>query len=83
LWRLAASAALPAGLQAINDHGSHWLIAPTGEMTLDTFKGHLKALNSLATKVASKKRASTDLDSDFAFEGVELEDDSESMNDLD
>jgi hypothetical protein len=50
-WVLKGTTTLVAGLQAINDHGNHFLIAPAEEMTVETYTSHLKALNSLAQLV--------------------------------
>ncbi|OSD01157.1 hypothetical protein PYCCODRAFT_1478676 [Trametes coccinea BRFM310] len=44
-WVLPTSAPLIPGLRVLNTHGSHWIIAPSEEMSLDQFKSHLSVLN--------------------------------------
>jgi hypothetical protein len=50
-WVLSASTALPAGLTAVNDHGTHFLIKPLSPMSEADFKAKMVQLNGLATKV--------------------------------
>jgi hypothetical protein len=50
-WVLSASTALPAGLTAVNDHGTHFLIKPSSPMSEADFKAKMVQLNGLATKV--------------------------------
>ncbi|KAI9067217.1 hypothetical protein FKP32DRAFT_1588857 [Trametes sanguinea] len=49
-WVLPASTPLTSGLKCLNTHGTHWIIAPSEEMTLDEFKAHLFALNLLGSR---------------------------------
>jgi hypothetical protein len=47
-WVLQQTSLLNAGLRAINDHDTHFLIAPSQEMTLETYRSHLSTLNASA-----------------------------------
>ncbi len=52
-WVLQRSTPLVAGLHAVNDHGSHRLIAPSSGMTLQMYKSHFVSLRSLAVRYDS------------------------------
>ncbi|KAI4294647.1 hypothetical protein K523DRAFT_324667 [Schizophyllum commune Tattone D] len=65
-WVLQRTTALVTGLKAINDAGTHWLIAPASEMTLTTYKSHLRALNAKAVRYDQLQP------SDARVEAVEL-----------
>ena len=49
-WVLKRATPLVVGLKAINDHGTHWLIAPAQTMSLDTYTSHLRTLNTKAVR---------------------------------
>ncbi|KAI9067218.1 hypothetical protein FKP32DRAFT_1588858 [Trametes sanguinea] len=66
LWVLARNNSLGADLQAINDYGTHWLIAPTREMTLEEYKGRLADLSSKAVPYSDLR------DNASGFEAEEL-----------
>ena len=56
-WVLKRATPLVAGLKAINDHGTHWLIAPAQTMSLDTYKSHLGTLNTKAVRYDQQRAA--------------------------
>ncbi|OSX63292.1 hypothetical protein POSPLADRAFT_1039485 [Postia placenta MAD-698-R-SB12] len=65
IYKLPASASVPSSLKVFNDHGSHWLIEPASEMTIDQFKSELASLNSKVEKVALPKKSRRAIYDDF------------------
>lgn len=53
-WVLPESASLGTGLTAKNDHGTHWLIAPTSAMKFDEYVSLLRVLNSKCKKAGTR-----------------------------
>jgi hypothetical protein len=53
-WVLSASTALPAGIEAVNDHGTHFLLRPSAPMAKADFIAKMEQLNKLATKVPTE-----------------------------
>jgi hypothetical protein len=41
---------LPSGLKAVNDHGTHYVIAPDEKMKLEEYKTHLAKINHLTVR---------------------------------
>ncbi|PCH44758.1 hypothetical protein WOLCODRAFT_124051 [Wolfiporia cocos MD-104 SS10] len=56
-WLLPKNAELGNGLGAKNDHGGHWLIIPTTEISLDGYKHLLSELNGRCEKVKRAREA--------------------------
>ncbi|KAI0084444.1 hypothetical protein BDY19DRAFT_898505 [Irpex rosettiformis] len=50
-WVLGASVALGSLLLARNDHGTHWAIEPSSQITFDAYVGALRPLNNSARRL--------------------------------
>lgn len=44
IWKLPAGRQLPIGLKLFNDHGGHYVITPTHDMTRDDYLARIKCL---------------------------------------
>jgi len=43
-------------IEARNDHGNHWLLEPSKEMSIEEYKASLTALNSNATRIEKPEK---------------------------
>ncbi|KAK7012325.1 hypothetical protein R3P38DRAFT_3589683 [Favolaschia claudopus] len=75
-WVVKKSSSLGNNLTAKNDHGDHWLIAPSSQMTIETYKSALSSLNRIAIPTASshavlaKQSAHMDRATRFVFNAL-------------
>ena len=51
VWRLNQGTALPDKLKIINDHGNHYVLAPTENMLLEEYKNLLRGVGYTMIKV--------------------------------